>query len=113
MRFVKSFICVTSLAFGSAAYAQDQTPPEGTTPPPAATMTAPGTILISKILVPETEMPKTAGQVTMVLERKDVNILDAASRGVADGLFLALNVAAMLIAFIALIHLADGLLGRE
>jgi len=77
----------------------------------AVVMTAPGTILISKILVPETEMPKTAGQVTMVLERKDVNILDAASRGVADGLFLALNVAAMLIAFIALIHLADGLLG--
>jgi len=77
----------------------------------AVVMTAPGTILLSKILVPETEIPKTAGQVTMVLERKDVNILDAASRGVADGLFLALNVAAMLIAFIALIHLADGLLG--
>jgi concentrative nucleoside transporter, CNT family len=77
----------------------------------AVVMTAPGTILISKILVPETEVPKTAGKVKMVLERKDVNILDAASRGVADGLFLALNVAAMLIAFIALIHLADGLLG--
>ena len=76
----------------------------------AVVMTAPGTILISKILVPETETPKTAGHVEMNLERTDVNILDAASRGVTDGLYLALNVAAMLIAFIALIHLADGLL---
>jgi concentrative nucleoside transporter, CNT family len=77
----------------------------------AVVMTAPGTILISKILVPETETPKTAGQVKMSFERTDINILDAASRGVTDGLYLALNVAAMLVAFIALIHLADGLLG--
>jgi concentrative nucleoside transporter, CNT family len=77
----------------------------------AVVMTAPGTILISKMLIPETQTPQTAGQVKIVLEQKDINILDAASRGVADGLFLALNVAAMLIAFIALIHLADGLLG--
>lgn len=76
----------------------------------AVVMTAPGTILISKMLIPETGTPKTAGQVKMVVEKKDVNILDAASRGVTDGLFLALNVGAMLIAFIALIHLANGFL---
>lgn len=73
-------------------------------------MTAPGTILISKMLIPETERPETAGEVKLALEKKAVNILDAASRGVTDGLFLALNVAAMLIAFIALIYLADGIL---
>ena len=76
----------------------------------AVVMTAPGTILISKMLIPETGQPKTAGEVKMVLEKKDVNILDAASHGVTDGLFLALNVGAMLIAFIALIYLANGIL---
>jgi len=77
----------------------------------AAVMTAPGTILLSKILVPETQTPQTAGDIQLAIEKKDVNILDAISRGVSDGLFLALNVAAMLIAFIALIHLANGILG--
>ena len=76
----------------------------------AVVMTAPGTILISKMLVPETGEPKTAGDVKLTLEQKDVNVLDAISRGVGDGLFLALNVAAMLIAFIALIYLANGIL---
>jgi len=76
----------------------------------AVVMTAPGTILISKLLVPETGKPKTAGRVDLVLEKRAVNILDAASRGVIDGLFLALNVAAMLIAFIALIYFANGVL---
>jgi CNT family concentrative nucleoside transporter len=76
----------------------------------AVVMTAPGTILISKMLIPETGQPKTAGEVKMVLEKKDINILDAASHGVTDGLFLALNVGAMLIAFIALIYLANGIL---
>jgi CNT family concentrative nucleoside transporter len=77
----------------------------------AVVMTAPGTILISKMLVPETEKAKTAGEVKMVVEKKEVNMLDAISRGVGDGLFLALNVAAMLIAFIAIIHLFNGVLG--
>jgi len=76
----------------------------------AVVMTAPGTILISKLLVPETGKPKTAGRVDLVLEKRAVNILDAASRGVIDGLFLALNVAAMLIAFVALIYFANGVL---
>lgn len=77
----------------------------------AVVMTAPGTMLISKMLVPETAKPETAGEVKLVLEKKDVNVLDAISHGVGDGLFLALNVGAMLIAFVALIHLANGILG--
>ena len=73
-------------------------------------MTAPGTILISKILNPETAKPITAGRVELEVEKRAINFLDAASQGVTDGLFLALNVAAMLIAFYSLIHLADGIL---
>lgn len=76
----------------------------------AVVMTAPGTILISKMLVPETEVPKTAGEVKLALEHKDANVLDAISKGVGDGLFLALNVAAMLIAFVALVYLSNGIL---
>ncbi|PYV21455.1 MAG: NupC/NupG family nucleoside CNT transporter [Acidobacteria bacterium] len=78
----------------------------------AVVMTAPGTLLISKMLIPETGQPKTALGVEMALEKRGVNILDAVSRGVSDGLFLALNVGAMLIAFIALIALGNGILGR-
>jgi concentrative nucleoside transporter, CNT family len=76
----------------------------------AVVMTAPGTILIAKMLYPETDNPQTAGMVKLTLEKRDVNALDAISHGVGDGLFLALNVAAMLVAFIALIHLANGIL---
>src|SRR5579863_7203308 len=76
----------------------------------AVVMTAPGTILISKMLVPETGEPKTGGKVELKLEKRDVNLLDAASHGVTDGLFLALNVGAMLIAFYALIYLGNGIL---
>jgi CNT family concentrative nucleoside transporter len=77
----------------------------------AVVMTAPGTILLSKMLVPELGSPKTAGKIERVEGQKAVNVLDAASRGVADGLHLALNVAAMLLAFIALVYLANGILG--
>jgi CNT family concentrative nucleoside transporter len=77
----------------------------------AVIMTAPGTIMMAKMLVPETGEPKTAGKVKLEVERTDVNILDAASRGTGEGLTLALNVAAMLISFIALIYLLNGLLG--
>lgn len=76
----------------------------------AVVMTAPGTLLISKMLIPELGQPKTAGKVELVDEHKPVNLLDAASRGVTDGLHLALNVAAMLVAFVALIYLANLLL---
>lgn len=77
----------------------------------AVVMTAPGTMLISKMLMPETETPQTAGEVTLALEKRYVNVLDAISHGVIDGLFLAANVGAMLIAFIALIGLGNGALG--
>ena len=81
----------------------------------AVIMTAPGTILVSKMLVPETEQPKTAGRVVMSAEEveaeKSENLLGAISRGTTDGLHLALNIAAMLISFIALIALANGILG--
>jgi len=81
----------------------------------AVIMTAPGTILMSKMLVPETEVPKTAGRVVMSEEEVDAekkeNLLGAIARGTTDGLGLALNIAAMLIAFLALIALANGILG--
>jgi CNT family concentrative nucleoside transporter len=77
----------------------------------AVIMTAPGTILIAKMLVPETETPRTAGRVEMAAMERDVNALAAISRGTVDGLHLALNVAAMLISFIALIYLVDGCFG--
>jgi len=77
----------------------------------AVIMTAPATILISKMLVPEEGQPETAGTVKVELERPGVNIIDAAARGAGDGLHLALNIAAMLIAFLALIALVNGFFG--
>src|SRR6266436_3348202 len=81
----------------------------------AVIMTAPGTLLMAKMLVPETEKPKTAGRVVMskkeTEEEKKENLLGAIARGTTDGLGLALNIAAMLIAFLALIALANGVLG--
>ena len=78
-------------------------------------MTAPGTLLMAKMLVPETEQPKTAGRVVMSAEEekteKEENLLGAISRGTTDGLHLALNIAAMLISFLALIALVNGILG--
>ncbi len=73
----------------------------------AVVMTAPGTIVLAKLLVPETGHPKTSGDVHLSEEGKPINLLDAASRGVTDGLQLALNVAAMLVAFVALIYLIN------
>jgi CNT family concentrative nucleoside transporter len=73
----------------------------------AVVMTAPGTIVLSKMLIPETGHPLTAGNVKLTEEGKPINLLDAASRGVSDGLHLALNVAAMLVAFVALIYLVN------
>ncbi len=75
----------------------------------AVIMTAPGTILLSKMIVPETEVPVTSGRVEMAPLERDTNALGAISRGTIDGLNLAVNVGAMLITFIALIYLVDGL----
>ena len=76
----------------------------------AVVMTAPGCILLAKMIVPETEIPETLGRVPDSDEQDDVNIIDAAARGTSEGLYLALNVGAMLIAFIGLIAVANALL---
>jgi concentrative nucleoside transporter, CNT family len=77
----------------------------------AVIMTAPGTLMMAKIFVPETQMPETMGTVTLQIERTDVNVVDAAGRGTSEGLMLALNVGAMLISFLALIALVNAILG--
>jgi CNT family concentrative nucleoside transporter len=78
----------------------------------AVIMTAPGTLLISKTLVPETETPVSGRKVDIIAgeEDKHSNVLGAIARGTGDGLSLALNVAAMLIAFLALIALLNGIM---
>jgi CNT family concentrative nucleoside transporter len=78
----------------------------------AVIMTAPATILLAKVLIPETGKPATAGGVRIAVEKPGVNLIDAAARGAGDGLHLALNVGGMLIAFISLIALANGILGN-
>ncbi len=77
----------------------------------AVIMTAPGTILLAKIFVPETGSPETAGTVKLDVPRTDANIVGAAARGTGEGLHLALNVAAMLISFLALVAMVNGVLG--
>jgi CNT family concentrative nucleoside transporter len=75
----------------------------------AVIMTAPATIMLAKIFQPEVDKPVTAGKVEVKLENTSVNIIDAAAQGAGDGLQLCLNIGAMLIAFLALIALADGI----
>jgi len=81
----------------------------------AVIMTAPGTLLMAKMLVPETEQSQTAGRVVMSEEEQEAekqeNLLGAVARGTTDGLHLALNIAAMLISFLALIALLNGIMG--
>jgi CNT family concentrative nucleoside transporter len=79
----------------------------------ASIMSAPAALAISKIMVPEVGIPETGGVLTykdVVGEKPDVNVIEAAARGATDGLKLALNVAAMLIAFVGLIAMFDWLL---
>ncbi|HEY3382193.1 MAG TPA: NupC/NupG family nucleoside CNT transporter [Vicinamibacterales bacterium] len=77
----------------------------------AVIMTAPGTLMMAKMFVPETDSPKTMGTVKLDVPRTDVNVIDAAGRGTGEGLHLALNVGAMLISFLALVALVNALLG--
>src|SRR4029077_17231261 len=77
----------------------------------ASVMAAPGTFLISKILWPETEIPVTMGTVKMQVEKSNANFIDAAASGASQGMTLVLNISAMLIAFVALIAMLNGLLG--
>jgi CNT family concentrative nucleoside transporter len=74
----------------------------------AVIMTAPGTILMAKLMEPEVEQPETLGLVKLDVPKTDVNVVDAASRGTSEGLYLMLNVIAMLISFIAIIALING-----
>ncbi len=78
----------------------------------AVIMTAPGTILLAKMMVPETGLPETAGTVKLEGERPEANVIGAAARGTTEGLHLALNVGAMLISFLALVALVNVLLGK-
>ena len=79
----------------------------------ASVMSAPAALVCAKIMIPEVDpkASKTYGSVEMSEEKPDVNLIDAAARGAGEGLKLALNVGAMLLAFIALVALADSLLG--
>ena len=77
----------------------------------AVIMTAPGTLLMAKMLVPETERPLTAGRVEMPESQRESNVLGAIARGTIDGLHLALNVGAMLIVFLALLALLNAMMG--
>jgi CNT family concentrative nucleoside transporter len=73
----------------------------------ASLMAAPGALVISKLVWPETETSETQGTVTLTVEKQHVNLVDAISHGASDGLRVSLNVVAMLIGFIALIALVD------
>ncbi len=77
----------------------------------AVIMTAPATLMLAKLFVPETGVPVTRGTVMVEVEKQGVNLIDAAARGAYDGLYLALNIAGMLIAFLALIAMINGGLG--
>jgi CNT family concentrative nucleoside transporter len=77
----------------------------------AVIMTAPGTLMMAKLFVPETGEPETMGTVKLVIEKTDVNVIDAIGRGTGEGLHLALNVGAMLISFLAIVALLNAGLG--
>lgn len=82
----------------------------------ASVISAPAALVIAKILRPEMSTPDTMGKVTLDIERDTVNVLDAAAKGATDGLKLALNIGAVLIAFLALIAMLDaglGALGKQ
>ncbi len=74
----------------------------------ASVMAAPASLLMAKMIIPETEVSNTAGKVTLKIERTDTNLIEAAARGASQGMTLAINIAAMLIAFIAIIYLVNG-----
>ena len=77
----------------------------------ASVMSAPAALVIAKIMWPEDGSPATAGEIRLDVPKQDINVVDAAARGAGEGLKLALNVGAMLLAFIALVAMANGILG--
>lgn len=78
----------------------------------ASVMSAPAALVCAKLMVPETEVSKTKGDVSLDLPNTHANMIDAAASGATDGLNLALNVGAMLLAFIALIAMVNGAFGK-
>src|SRR5262249_12154243 len=74
----------------------------------ASVMAAPATIVIAKLLRPEVDEPATAGTVKIKVEREQANVIEAAAAGASQGVALAINICAMLIAFIALIYMLNG-----
>jgi CNT family concentrative nucleoside transporter len=77
----------------------------------ASVMSAPAALVVAKLMYPEDAEPVTANTLEINIEKPDVNVIDAAARGASEGLYLALNVGAMLLAFIALIYMFNGMLG--
>ena len=77
----------------------------------ASVMAAPGALVISKIVMPETEVPETKGEVKLEVKRTNVNLIDAIAQGAYDGLKIGISIIAMIIALIALINLIDWILG--
>jgi len=77
----------------------------------ASLMAAPGALVISKIVFPETQVSETKGKVTLEVKKEHANIMDAISHGASDGMNISINVIAMLIGVIALVALVDALLG--
>ena len=77
----------------------------------ASVISAPAALLISKLMIPETEQSRTLGHVELSVDEKHANVVDAATKGALDGMKLTLNVVAMLIAFLALVALVDAVLG--
>ncbi|HMB96201.1 MAG TPA: nucleoside transporter C-terminal domain-containing protein, partial [Tepidisphaeraceae bacterium] len=78
----------------------------------ACFISAPATLVVSKLIMPELQIPETAGGVKFEIDRIDSNLIDAATRGTSEGLALAINVGAMLIAFTALIAMINAIAVR-
>ncbi|MEO1992742.1 MAG: nucleoside transporter C-terminal domain-containing protein [Pirellulales bacterium] len=77
----------------------------------ASVISAPAALVVAKVMQPEMETPETLGRVEIQLEENSVNVIDAAANGASEGMKLALNIAAMLIAFLALLAMFDAFIG--
>ncbi len=77
----------------------------------ASVISAPAALVVAKVMQPEVESPKTLGTVKLAIEKRSVNVVEAAATGASDGVKLALNIAAMLIAFVALVAMGNAIVG--
>jgi len=77
----------------------------------ASVISAPAALLIAKVMQPETEQSKTMGTVRLEVKKTSINVVEAAAGGASDGMKLALNIGAMLIAFVAIVHMGNALFG--